>query len=365
MVETKSGWIHYPWKNVTDPMPRMKIVRYLHFEPWDWIVAVGSYENEFLHDAEAIKVSVAWTTIVLVCFVGFGAAFLVFVASRAFTDPILRMTEVIRRVRGGALDEKMVVDGEDELGELADAYNRMGEKIRDHRDLENTLAQQGKMASLGVLSSGIAHEINNPLGVILGYAAYLENKLPPDDPNLPYIQEIRRESKRSKKIVQDLLSYARAPRPDLKPIDLNGLIDQIVDFAVNHTELERVRVEKRFDAELPAVEGDGDQLRQVAMNLLLNAGAAMPEGGSLTVSTRRSGEAHVEMVFSDTGVGMPEEVVERMFEPFFTTKAQGIGLGLSITRQIVERHQGTIHVESTPGRGTSITVRLPMRREEF
>ena len=141
------------------------------------------------------------------------------------------MTEVIRRVHGGAIDEKMPIVGADELEELAVAYNRMGEELRGHRELENTLAQQGKMASLGVLSSGIAHEINNPLGVILGYAAYLENKLEPDDPNFQYIQENRRECKRSKKIVQDLLSYSRVPRPALKPMDLNWLLDQIVEFA--------------------------------------------------------------------------------------------------------------------------------------
>ncbi len=127
--------------------------------------------------------------------------------------------------------------------------------LQRNRELETSLAQQGKMASLGVLSSGVAHEINNPLGVILGYAAYLEKKLPEDDPNFHYIHEIKRESKRCKKIVQDLLSYARTPQPELAPTDLNQLLDQIVDFAANHTDLFGVKIVRDFDPQPAAGAG--------------------------------------------------------------------------------------------------------------
>jgi two-component system NtrC family sensor kinase len=216
------------------------------------------------------------------------------------------------------------------------------------------------MASLGVLSSGVAHEINNPLGVILGYAGYLEGKLDPEDPRYRFVHEIKRESKRCKKIVQDLLNYARTPKPEVAPTDLNELLEQIVDFAANHTDLHNVKVARRFAPELPPALIDGDQIRQVAINLILNAGAAMPEGGDLVVRTAQAGPDQVEMVFADTGGGIPQEYLEKIFEPFFTTRSKGTGLGLAITRQIIEQHQGQIEIDSEIGQGTVVTVRLPL-----
>ena len=204
MCELKSGWIRYPWKNQGERTPRMKIVRYDYFEPWGWIVAVGSYEDEFYQEANAIKGRIMESMIVLTIFMSVIAVVLVFLAARVMTDPINRMMSVIRKVKQGRLDERIQVESNDELGELGAAFNRMTIMIKHNKELEANLAQQGKMASLGVLSSGVAHEINNPLGVILGYAAYIEGKLDPDDPNYKYIHEIKRESKRCKKIVQDL-----------------------------------------------------------------------------------------------------------------------------------------------------------------
>ena len=221
------------------------------------------------------------------------------------------------------------------------------------------------MASLGVLSSGVAHEINNPLGVILGYAAYIEGKLSPEDPTYKYIHEIKRESKRCKKIVQDLLSYARTPQPDLEKTDLNELLGQIVDFAANHTDMHHVTVQKEFDKSLPEVMVDGDQLRQVAINLILNAGAAMQKGGKLVVSSSMGEDGYVRLRFRDNGAGIDPEHMEKIFEPFFTTKVKGTGLGLAITRQIVEQHYGKILIESEVGQGTCVEVRLPAYRDEF
>jgi two-component system NtrC family sensor kinase len=231
--------------------------------------------------------------------------------------------------------------------------------------MESTLAQQGKMASLGVLSSGVAHEINNPLGVILGYAAYIEGKLDPEDPNYKFIHEIKRESKRCKKIVQDLLSYARTPRPTLEPTNLNDLLAQIIDFAANHTDMRGVKISTVFAQNLPLVTLDGDQLRQVAINLILNSGGAMPDGGSLVISTEMPDQKHVAITFSDTGCGIPLEDQEKIFEPFYTTKVRGTGLGLAITKQIVEMHHGQIAITSEPGKGTIINIILPIVPEEF
>jgi two-component system NtrC family sensor kinase len=275
------------------------------------------------------------------------------------------MIEVIRLVKRGNFEEKMAVEGQDELAEMAGAFNRMTDIISHNKEMEASLAQQGKMASLGVLSSGVAHEINNPLGVILGYAGYIEGKMAEDDPNYKYIHEIKRESKRCKKIVQDLLSYARTPRPSLEPVDLNRLLTQIVDFATNHTDMRGVTITTEFAPELPQVMLDGDQMRQVAINLILNAGGAMPEGGRLTVRTEQVDAEHVQIAFIDNGCGIPPETIEKIFEPFYTTKERGTGLGLAITRQIIEHHHGNISIESTPGTGTTVRVTLPIEHEEL
>jgi len=365
MCQLKSGWIRYPWKNQGDRSPRMKIVRYDYFEPWGWIVAVGSYEDEFYQEANAIKGRIMESMIVLTIFMSVIAVVLVFLAARVMTDPINRMMGVIRKVKQGRLDERILVETNDELGELGAAFNRMTVMIKHNKELEANLAQQGKMASLGVLSSGVAHEINNPLGVILGYAAYIEGKLDPDDPNYKYIHEIKRESKRCKKIVQDLLSYARTPQPVLEETDINALVEQIVDFAANHTDMHHVTVHKDLHETLPNIMVDGDQLRQVAINLILNAGSAMQQGGRLVVSTGLSDDGCVSLKFCDNGGGIPLEHMEKIFEPFFTTRVKGTGLGLAITKQIVEQHYGKISIVSEVGSGTTVEVRLPINRDEY
>jgi two-component system, NtrC family, sensor kinase len=364
MCERKSGWIGYSWKNKDEPHPRMKIVRYDYFPPWDWIIAVGSYEDEFYSEANKIKWRIIPWIVLLTLIVGFCATGLVILASRIFTDPINRMLDTIRQVKKGRLDVRVEINTEDELGELGAAFNRMTEIIQRNRTMEATLAQHGKMASLGVLSSGVAHEINNPLGVILGYAAYLEGKMQEDDPSYKYIHEIKRESKRCKKIVQDLLNYARTPKPTLTETDLNKLLEQIADFAANHTDMHDVKVVMELHKGLPPVTLDGDQMRQVAINLILNAGAAMGKGGLLTISTAIENEQAV-IKFHDNGSGISKENLEKIFEPFFTTREKGTGLGLAITKQIIEQHHGQIAVESEPGAGTTVTVRLPFQPEEL
>ncbi|MFZ1491949.1 MAG: cache domain-containing protein [Candidatus Competibacter denitrificans] len=363
MIEHKNGWIRYPWRNQTDLAPRMKIVRYQYFAPWDWIVAVGSYEDEFYEPANLIEQHILSSMGLLTFMIGTFAATLLFFASKFLTDPIRRLTEGVREVRRGRLDTRLPVTTTDELGELAADFNEMTEVLRRNKELESTLAQQNKMASIGVLSSEVAHEINNPLGVIMGYAAHLENKMNPEDPHFRFIQQIKRESKRCKTIVQDLLSYARVPRPVRVATDLNELLAQIVDFATHHTDLEGVTVSTALAPQLPPVELDGDQIRQVAMNLMLNAAGAMSAGGRLVVATTLNEAGWIDISFQDTGSGIAPEHLEKIFEPFFTTKQRGTGLGLAITKTIVEQHGGQLAVASTVGQGTTVTVSLPSQAE--
>ena len=364
MVKKRDGWIHYDWRSQGESKPRRKIVRYHYFKPWDWIVAVGSYEDEFYAEANLIKGRIMMSLSVISLFAALVSGFLVFIAAKVLSDPIQHMTGVLREIKRGNFRTRMTVDSHDELGELAQSFNRMTQMVGRNRELEANLAQQGKMASLGVLSSGVAHEINNPLGVILGYAGYLEKKVDPNDPNHRYISEIKRESKRCKKIVQDLLNYARTPQPDLRPVELNRLLGQIVDFAANHTDMHGVEIVQDLADDLPKIPLDADQIRQVAINLIINAGAAMPEGGQLNLTTRIEGK-HVLVEFSDNGCGIPEDELEQIFEPFFTTKERGTGLGLAITRQLIEQHHGQISLDSELGKGTKVMVYLPLTEEDF
>lgn len=364
MIAKKEGWIRYPWLNQGEKKARMKIVRYRYFEPWDWIVAVGSYEDEFYRPANQMKMRIVSHVLLLPLLVGLIAVTLVFLAAKVLTDPIHEMIAAIRRVKQGRMDEQIQIDTQDELGELAQTFNRMIRMLRQHKEMETALAQQGKMASLGVLSSGVAHEINNPLGVILGYAGYLEKKVSPEDPNYHFIYEIKRESKRCKKIVQDLLNYARTPKPVLEATDLNALLKEIVQFSANLPELRQVKLLTSFAPGLSPLPLDADQLRQVSINLILNAAASIEEQGQVRIETRPAGK-QVAVVFADTGSGIPAENLEKIFEPFFTTRARGTGLGLAITKQIIEQHQGEIFIESTVGQGTTVTVRLPIEREEY
>jgi len=362
MCKTREGWIRYPWKNSATDTPRYKIVRYEYFPPWDWIVAVGSYEDEFYEAADRISSNTAKITLITTIAAGLFSLLLVTWVSTIVTRPIQHMIQVIRRVKAGHMREKMEIDTSDELGELAQTFNRMTEIIQKNKEMEESLAQHGKMASLGVLSSGVAHEINNPLGVILGYAGYLEGKFDPDDPNYTYIHEIKRESKRCKKIVQDLLSYARTPKSVLEVTDINVLLEQIVNFAANHVDMHHVHIRRNFAPDLPPLEVDGDQMRQVAINLLLNAGGSIRNGGEIVVeSALKENEVIIRII--DDGCGMDAETLEHIFEPFFTTKERGTGLGLAISKQIIEQHQGRIEMHSRPGEGTRVTVRIPLHPE--
>lgn len=363
MLEKKTGWIHYPWRNPGESQARMKIVRYLYFEPWDWIVAVGSYENEFYGEANLITRQILGNTILVLLVSTFVSVILVFYLSSRLTNPIRHMIGVVRSAKKGRTDRRMQIAGNDEIGELAGSFNRMVEIIERNKEMEKVLNQQAKMAALGVLSSKVAHEINNPLGVILGYASHLEGKAPPDTPVYRYARDIKTESRRCKKIVEELLSFARVPAPKLVSKDLNGILGEIVQFASNLPETRHVEILTRFPGDFPHVRVDEDQIYQVAINLILNAANAISGEGRIIVGTRFDPAGEAIITFEDTGPGIPEEIRGKIFEPFFTTKPKGTGLGLAIAKQIVKQHFGTISVESEPGAGTRFTIRLPIEKE--
>jgi len=360
MCEKKKGWIRYPWQNIGEDAPRMKIVRYDYFEPWQWVVAVGSYEDEFYGPANAIKRRIVIGFSVLVLVVGVLASLFVFWMSKAYTDPLYRMIDAMHKVKQGRFDEKADIVSRDEFGELAATFNDMTAILQRNNELESGLARQEKMASLGVLSSEVAHEINNPLGVILGYAGYLEGKIDDSDPKHTCVKEIKQECRRCMRIVKGLLGYAKARQPSLSSVDINGLLSQIVDMALGYRELQGKSITKDFFENLPQVMADEDQIRQVANNLIVNGAAAMPQGGHLQITTSRVDDKTIAVVFADTGTGISSDHMEKIYNPFFSTKPDGTGLGLSICREIIQAHHGRIKIISEQGKGTTVLIWLPV-----
>jgi PAS domain S-box-containing protein len=240
--------------------------------------------------------------------------------------------------------------------------------IRERKKLERDMRQSEKLSAVGRLASGVAHEINNPLGVILGFAEGALVDMKPEDPLQLPLKSIEREAIRCKNLVQDLLTFSRVSKSGREPIDINKAIDGAFSLILAQARLGRIKVVKELAPGLPHILGNVNQIQQVIINLANNALDAMHEQGTLTVKTSHFVEGHrswVSFSIADTGSGIPKEILPRIFEPFFTTKGvgQGTGLGLGLVHEIVQKHSGTITVETRPG-FTEFLVKFPAPETE-
>ncbi len=228
------------------------------------------------------------------------------------------------------------------------------------RGKEEKLRQTEKLTAVGQLAAGIAHEINNPLGSILGFAQAAARRLAPTDELSVPVAGIEEEARRCKRIVSDLLTFSRQSEPRLEVFELGSALDAALTMVWAQARVRGVSVERRSLAPAP-VRADRDQLMQVAVNLCANALDAMPDGGRLTVWTGRDDGGRIYLEVEDTGAGIAEEHKAHVFEPFFTTKelGRGTGLGLSLVHEIVTRHGGEVSLRSSPGRGSAFRVLLP------
>jgi len=236
------------------------------------------------------------------------------------------------------------------------------QRTKELRDAQEELVRQEKLAVLGQLAGGVGHELRNPLGAIKNAAYFLNIALEDTDPEIKETIEILgKEVETSERIINSLLDYARSKPPTKRKVDVNPVIQQ----SLSRTTIpDQVEVQSQLDEGLPSILADPDQLAQVFGNIILNAIQAMPKGGQLTIKSEEHKPDWVTVSFADTGVGISEENLGKLFEPLFTTKAKGIGLGLAITKTIVEAHGGTIEAESTAGEGTTFTVKLPLGHPE-
>lgn len=248
-------------------------------------------------------------------------------------------------------------------------FTDLREKIKMERQLQETqlqLLQSEKMASLGKLAAGVAHEINNPLGGILIFSKMLLEELPADDPRVEDLERICQEATRCKEIVKGLLEFARQTSYKMEPTDLNRALQQGISLLENQALFHNIRIIKDLEPNLPLIMANASQLNQVFMNIILNAAEAMQGQGTLTVRTQLGpGKDTVLIEFTDTGCGIKEEHLTHIFDPFFTTKevGKGTGLGLAMSYGIVEKHHGRIWVKSKEGEGATFFIELPIRPE--
>jgi len=337
----------------------------------------------------AIRLRMFLVLVVEVLLVGL---FIVFFTRRFVDKPIQRLIEGTEAVSNMQLDRPIEVPPVHELGRLARAFNAMRDRLKEAMDESNALnrtlehrveerteqlrqaqeklVQSDRLASLGRLSASVAHEINNPVAGILNLAVLLQ-RVVKDDPIPPHrVPELRHrlgqiagEASRVGQIVSDLLAFSRQTRPGRSRVDLNDVVAKTVSLLSHKLSLAEVAVRLDLQEDLPAVRGDASQLQQVVLNLVCNAGEAMPGGGEVTVSTRSDAAAEVvQLTVRDRGTGIAPEHLQKIFEPFFTTKEEGkgVGLGLAVTYGIVQAHGGEIRVESREGEETAFYVSLPL-----
>ena len=272
--------------------------------------------------------------------------------------------------------EKMNNELKQAQKQLQDYNTRLEQEVEERTKqlklTEAQLVQTAKVATIGQLGASVAHELNNPVGGILGYAQFILQKLTRSKFSAKdfkackkYIEYIEKESKRCKDIVENLLSFSHKPPADIEPIDIKQTIKSTLAVIREQLKLQSIKVATDYPKQLPRVSGNANQLQQVFTNIIINAQRAMPKGGKLNIdvsSKAEDGKKNLEIKFKDTGCGISKKNLEKIFEPFFTTKEdwRSIGLGLSICYQIIKEHKGAITVQSEEGKGSTFTITLPI-----
>jgi len=288
----------------------------------------------------------------------------------AVSRPIGALARASSAIAQGDYSQQLPVKSSDEIGSLTRSFNIMSKSLKENDDLlkERTrlqLTHSERLAALGRLAAGVAHEINNPLTGVLTFAHILHRDAPEDSQQKEDLQTIIEATDRCKTIVQGLLRFSRHNEPQRTLTDLNDILRRALNLTQNQATISQASIVEEMDLNLPQLVIDPNQIQEVAVNVIVNAIDAMPNGGNLTVRTRSVSENGVEwaeLEISDTGSGIPQENLDRIFDPFFTTKksGKGTGLGLAVSYGIVMEHGGEMNVSSEIGRGTIITVRLPI-----
>jgi signal transduction histidine kinase len=289
--------------------------------------------------------------------------------SWSFTRPLLDLSEAARRVAAGDLEVQVPADGRDAIASLSRTFNEMVHRLRENRQLEERLHFAERSTAMGRLASAVAHEIRNPLNYINLSIDHVRERLSPEDAKRheefdKILGSVKSEISRLNRLVGDFLSFGKPMRLHPRTCALDQVITDVAALVDHKAKDQAIALAFAAEPGLPEIVADPELLKTCLLNLMINAVDAMPQGGELRITLARNAETS-EMVItvSDTGQGMTPEAVRTAFEPYFSTKETGLGLGLALTHKIVSDHGGTISLESTPGEGTTATIRLPLVSE--
>ncbi len=297
------------------------------------------------------------------------AAILGFVASRRITRPLEHLSKAVRKIAKGDFDVNVAIKSSDEIGELATSFNDMADELKEReaslKKAQHALLQSEKMAAVGTLSAGLAHEVKNPLSAVLGYALLAKRKITEPDALKGYLDTIEHETRRCNEIIGNLMQFSRLEKGEHSLISVNDVIRKSVAIVDHQLSLKNVRISVELAEDIPDISGNANQLQQVLMNLMINAQQAMgDDGGKVGIASFLDNESVMIMVL-DTGPGVDEDVAAKIFEPFYTTKSagEGTGLGLSVTYGIIKDHGGNISVERADCGGAQFVIELPLDTE--
>ena len=331
-----------------------------------------------MDDVRALALQHRTVNIVMTVLTFGGLGVIIFLAvSFLVIRPLGRLHSHVRRIEGGMgqlesgektrfplLPER---ESTDEIGDLCRDFNNLVKGLNAANDKlfeshQAQLEQADRLATTGEMAASIAHEIKNPVAGVLGALQVFDGETSGDDPRKEIIAEMVVQLQRINHAVDDLLRYARPVPPHFEEADLNDLIQKTVSLLSSQVNGKAISIVQQLSADPPMLSADKKQLQQVIWNLILNGIQAIESAGTVSVRTSR-GDSSVQLAISDTGKGISPEHIERIFKPFFTTKHKGTGLGMTITRRIIEQHDGTIAIQSTPGKGTTVSVTLPNHHE--
>jgi len=290
-------------------------------------------------------------------------------ASRRITRPLEQLSNAVRKIAKGNFDVNVAIKSSDEIGELSTSFNDMADELKEReaslKKAHYALIQSEKMAAVGTLSAGLAHEVKNPLSAVLGYAQLSKRKLTNPDALKGYLDTIELETRRCSDIIGNLMQFSRLEKGEHSQIFVNDVITKSAAIVDHQLSLKNVHISCELGENIPAISGNANQLQQVLMNLMINAQQAMGDGGGkVRIVSFDNGES-VMITVLDTGPGIDEDMAAKIFEPFFTTKpaGEGTGLGLSVTYGIIQDHGGDISVARAENGGAKFVIKLPLNTE--